>query len=345
MGAQLNAYAAVLAGGIGSRFWPASTPARPKQFLPLASPTPLIAETLDRAVRLVGADRVRVVTSAHFAGLMSDVLDRFGTAVLVEPQARGTAPALAWAAREIEAASPGAVMISMHADHRIEPFDGLRETLDVAVRRAGEGELCCIGVRPDRPEAGYGYIELGDALGDGTFRIDRFVEKPDETMAAEYVASGRHLWNTGIFIWRAADLLDAIDAHAVELADAMPALRSGAIEAFFDRARPVAIDVAVMERAANRVAVEARFEWDDLGVWNAVARSRGTDAEGNAVVGSARLRESRDNVVWTENTRATLIGVRDLVVVEANGEILVIPRELAPRLGTILESMDMEENA
>jgi len=340
MSAHLNAYAAILAGGVGSRFWPASTPERPKQLLPLAGPTPLIDETLDRAVRLVGADRVRVVASGRFVELMRDSLTTHGVAPLAEPMARGTGPALAWAAYEIEREAPGTVMISMHSDHRIVPLEGLRETLAEAVARANDGYLCCIGVRPTRPETGYGHVQLGGPLGEGSFKVLRFVEKPDYDDAVRYQQSGEHLWNSGIFIWRPADLLDAIREHSPEMRDALPLLEAGDVNGFFETVQPVAIDDAVMERAQRVATVEARFEWDDLGVWGSVARSRGTDEAKNAVVGSARLLEAHNNIVWTENTRATLIGVSDLVVVEANGELLVMPRERASELNVLIKKVE-----
>lgn len=342
MSAHLNAYTAILAGGIGSRFWPASTPDRPKQFLPLASDTPLIDETLERAVGLVGPDRVRVVASRHLVDLMRPSLDRYGADAWTEPMARGTGPALVWAAHRFAEVDEDAVMISMHSDHRIEPWDGLRDTLAEAVERARDGFLCCIGVRPDRPEIGYGYVELGDAIGDGSYDVARFVEKPDLETARAYVDSKRFLWNTGIFIWRCSDLLDVARAHATELADGFPVLDAEDPAPFFERSTSVAIDVCVMERAPRVATVEARFEWDDLGVWDALARSRETDAAGNATVGAVRTLDAADNVVWTESVRATLIGVSDLVVVEANGELLVIPRSQADRLKDRLGALDAD---
>lgn len=345
MSAQSNAYTAILAGGIGSRFWPASTPERPKQFLPLASSTPLIDQTLDRAVRLVGAARVRVVTSARFADLMRGRLEARGVEAWIEPRARGTGPALAWAAHQLERLSPGAVMVSMHSDHRIEPFEGLRETVARAVERAREGALCCIGVRPERPETGYGYVALGEPLGGGAHEVRAFVEKPDEATAARYLASGDHLWNTGIFVWKCSTLLAEIAGRAPEISTALPKLEAGDVEGFFDAVRPIAIDVAVMERSERVVTVEARFSWDDLGVWTALPRVRGVDAGGNAVVGRARLAASRDNIVWTESCRANLIGVEGLVVVEANGELLVMPRSEAGRLNLRVKELEPAEAA
>lgn len=327
---DLNAYAVILAGGIGSRFWPASTPERPKQLLPLAGPTPLIEETLDRARSLVGADRMFIVTSDHLAsrfdalGVLEDVV------VLREPRARGTAPALAWAAHELEARDPGCTMISMHADHRISPPEGLGESLLRAVELAADGYLTCIAARPDRPETGYGYLRLGKPLGTDARRVDAFVEKPDAATAERFLEGGDHLWNTGIFVWRCADLLEAVRRHAPEVP--LGPLDEGDVEGFFDGCDSIAIDVAVMERASRVAGVEARFEWDDVGVWNAISRGRGTDAAGNTTVGDCRLLDAADNVVWTESTRANLIGVHGLIVIEANGEILVMPRDRAAGL-------------
>lgn len=326
----LDAYTVILAGGIGSRFWPASTPSRPKQLLPLAGPRPLIVDTLRRARALVGGGRVLVVTSPELAHAFGPLPEAEGVTFLREPRPRGTAPALAWAAHELVGRDPDCAMISLHADHRIGSDAGLARTLERALAVAREGRLVCIGAPPDRPEAGYGYLRTGAALGEGAFEVDAFVEKPDADTAARYVADGSYRWNTGIFVWRARDLLDAVAAHAPEVP--LDPLERGDIEGFFRGAGPIAIDIAVLERARRVALVEAEFAWDDVGVWDALPRTRGTDAEGNAVVGEARLLEARDNVVWTESVRANLVGVSDLVVVEANGELLVMPRALAPRL-------------
>ncbi|WP_419161836.1 mannose-1-phosphate guanylyltransferase [Candidatus Palauibacter sp.] len=337
---HFKAYCAVLAGGIGRRFWPASTPDRPKQFLPLASPVPLIDETLARAVGLVGADRVRVVAPPRLARLMRSSLEAAGVDTLIEPRARGTGPALVWAASEIERADPGALMISMHADHRISPARGLFETLGPALEAARDGYLCCVGVRPDRPETGFGYVETGREIAAGAREVTRFVEKPDAATAEAYLDSGQSLWNSGIFVWRAADLLEVARSQARELTAGWPALERGDERTFFERAEPVSIDVCVMERADRVATVEANFAWDDLGVWGALPRGRGTDEAGNSVVGSARLLDATGNVVWTETRRATVIGVSDLVIAEANGELLVMPREEAARLDSHLRQID-----
>ena len=342
MSVHFDAYCVVLAGGVGRRFWPASTPDRPKQFLPLSGSVPLIDQTLARASALVGGRRVRVVAPERLLRPLRPLIHETGARELAEPQARGTGPALVWAASEIEREAAGAVMISLHADHRIEPDEGLGETLEAAVETAREGYLCCVGVRPDRPESGYGYVEVGSGLPSGARAVARFVEKPDRETARTYLESGRFLWNSGIFVWRAADLLAAARAHASELAAAWPALERGDAREFFARTEATSIDVCVMERTDRVATVEARFAWDDLGVWNALPRARGVDDAGNAAVGDARLLEAEDNVVWTETRRATVIGASGLVIVEANGELLVMAREEAARLDAHLRRLEAD---
>lgn len=340
-------YAVILAGGVGSRFWPASTPDRPKQLLPLGSPRPLILDTVERARRLVGPERVRVLSG-------SDLVEPFLRAVpglgrehfLLEPVARSTAPVLVRAAAEIEARDPGAIMISLHADHAIEPFDSFRETIDraaAAVRR--RGSLVCIGIEPTRPETGYGYILAGEERDPGVHAADRFVEKPDAETARGYASDGRHLWNTGIFVWRARDLLAAARRWTRELARAFPLLDAGDVEGFFRAAEPVSVDVGVLERADGVEVARATFSWDDVGTWAALARTRERDASGNAVVGSARVVDGADNVVWSEDGRVVLFGVRDLVVVRSGFETLVTTRDRAPELKRLLERLEAEEDA
>jgi mannose-1-phosphate guanylyltransferase len=344
MTGSLDAYAVILAGGSGTRFWPASTPHHPKQFLPLASDTPLLVETVERAEALVGRDRIRIVSGAVLADSTRRVLpDLTEDQFLFEPRARGTGPALTWASHELLGLDEGATLISMHADHRIEPFEAFQEATALAVGTARSGRLCCLGVRPSRAETGYGYVHLGRDLAPRVYRVDAFVEKPDEQTAEAYVRSGEYLWNTGIFVWRAADFLTAVEQHSPEIAVGLPHMRGGDVAAFFERVETISVDVSVMERAERIATVEAGFDWDDVGVWNAVARTREQDASGNTAIGLARFGQASDNIVWTDRVRATLLGVSGLVVVEAHGELLVTTRELAPRLNELRAALKQEE--
>lgn len=340
--------AVVLAGGIGSRFWPASRPARPKQLLALASDAPLIVDTVRRAERLVGAENVRLLTGAELVVPFRSVLPEYPEERFwVEPVARSTGPALAWAAARVAADDPDLTIISLHADHLIRPFDEFAATIARAVRASRERHvLVCLGIRPTRPETGYGYIELGDETAPGVRAVRRFVEKPDPDTARNYVADGRHLWNSGIFVWRAGDFLDAVRQLTPEISGALPALEQGGagVEAFFDQVEPVSVDVGVLERADAVEVVVAEFEWDDVGTWTALARSRPADSDGNVTSGDTALVEAHDNIVWSEDGRIVLFGVDDLVVVHSGGETLVTRRDLAPQLKRALTELNSDES-
>ena len=340
---RLDAYAVILAGGSGTRFWPVSTPDRPKQLLPLASDRSLLSDTIDRAARLVGDERFFIVASDRLVKQFRAALGQLDEARLLrEPSPRGTAPALAMAAHHLLNLDPDCLMVSLHADHVIHPFEEFRSTIQRGLAACREGRLCCIGAHPSRPETGYGYVRRGPATAPGTFVVEEFVEKPDAPTAERYLASGDFLWNTGIFVWRAADLLEAIRRYTPEGAGALARLDAGDVPGFFEAVTPISIDEGVMERAEAVGVVEASFAWDDVGVWNSLARTRSPDRAGNVVVGDARLVDARENIVWTEDTRATLFDVEGLVVVQAGREILVTTRTAADRLKSLLDRLREE---
>lgn len=348
--ASPHLWAVILAGGVGSRFWPVSTPSRPKQLLPLASERPLVRDTVDRIVPLVPAERLRILTGEALAGPILSALPELGPGnLLVEPRAAGTAPVLAWAAAEIERRDPDAVMISLHADHVIDPPEDFRALLARAAELAGaHRRLFTLGATPVRPETGYGYIRRGAALpaddvspGAPGYEVARFVEKPDRATAEAYLASGEYLWNTGLFVWRAADLLDEMERVAPpELAALVPLVREeGGAAEFFRRAPTISVDHAVLERSARVGVVEATFAWDDVGAWDAVARTRPCDPDGNALLGDAWAVECRDTTVYAEDGPVVAFGVEDLVVVRTGGVTFVTRRDRAPELKQLLERL------
>lgn len=334
----------ILAGGVGSRFWPLSTPARPKQLLALASDRPLIEDTVRRITPLVPAERLRILTGAALAEPILASLPELGPGnLLLEPRAAGTAPVLAWAAAELERRDPDAVMISLHADHAIAPPEAFRDLLSRAAALAVEHRrLFTIGAVPTRPETGYGYIRVGDPLPGGGdepgHTVARFVEKPDRATAARYVEEG-YLWNTGLFVWRAADLLDEIERVTPEMAELVPLLRAGGTEEFFARTPSIAIDHAVLERSDRVGVVRATFDWDDVGAWDAVLRTRPADAAGNVVMGDGHAVDSRGCVVCGEDGPVVTYGVDDLVVVRTGGVTFVAHRDRAPDLKTLLAQL------
>jgi mannose-1-phosphate guanylyltransferase len=343
--ADAHVWVVVLAGGVGSRFWPVSTPTRPKQVLPLAGDRPMICDTIDRARALVPDERIRILAGAHLAAPIREALSDFpDDGLWVEPKARGTAPVLAWAATRIAALDPSAVMVSLHSDHLIRPLDAFRMTVEAAVTLARRDDLLvCIGAVPDRIETGYGHIEPGDSLalpGDAkAHRVRAFHEKPDAETASRYVASG-YLWNTGIFVWKASVLLEEIDTHAPELRAYLPLLGRGDAP-FFDAVPVSVVDRAVMERSTRVGVVGATFAWDDVGSWEALARTRRADAQGNVIVGTGRAVDSRGNIVFAESGTVVLFGTDDLVVVRTEDLTLVLPRDRAVDLKTLLGALDL----
>lgn len=333
----------VLAGGIGSRFWPVSTPDRPKQLLPLASEQPLLADTVQRILPLVPAERLRILTGAHLAKPILAAVPELGAeSMLLEPRARGTAPVLAWAAHEITRHDPAGVMISLHADHVIAPDDAFRALLaSVGHRAATDDRLFTIGIEPTRAETGYGYIRVGPQLSTdpALYEVASFVEKPNLATAEEYLSAGDYLWNSGIFIWRAATLLEELRRHTPELAALLPLLEAGDPEQFFREAPNLSIDEGLLERSDRVAVARATFSWDDVGAWDAVARTRSPDSNGNIGIGDTHLIESEGCIAWAEEGSIVIFGARDLVVVRSGGVTFVAPREKTSALKEMLQQL------
>jgi mannose-1-phosphate guanylyltransferase len=350
-GTNPHLWTVILAGGVGSRFWPVSTPSRPKQLLPLASERPLIVDTLDRILPLVPQERVRILTGASLVEPILNTVPSLAPGnFLLEPRAAGTAPVLVWAAAELERRDPDAVMISLHADHVIDPPAAFRALLARAAELATRHRrLFTIGAVPSRPETGYGYVRLGarldsetsDAAGGSApaFEVAEFVEKPDATTAARYIADGSYLWNTGLFVWRVADLLDQIERHTPELAELVPVVREGGVEEFFRRAPTLSIDEGLLERSDRVSVLRSTFDWDDVGAWDAVARTRPADAHGNVSVGPAYAVESRNSVFYSDQGPIVAFGVEDLVVVRTADVTFVAHRERSAELKSMLAQL------
>lgn len=336
----------ILAGGVGSRFWPVSTRKRPKQLLPLVGGRSLIRETLDRVLPAVPASRVLVLTGSHLAGGIQGELPELDQGgYLVEPRARGTAPVLAWAATEIARRDPGAVMVSLHADHAIDPDAEFRQLLgEVAALAKSEGFLFTIGVPPNRPETGYGYIRLGNRLGPvmNAYHVADFVEKPDRDTAQEYIRRRGYLWNSGIFVWRVDVLLSQLQEHTPELSGLLPLLADGRVADFFERAPMLSVDEGLLERSDRVAVTPATFRWDDVGAWDSLARCRPTDSRGNVSVGDSLLHESSECITWAEDGTVVAFGTSDLVIVHLPEITLVLPRERAADLKELVARLPPE---
>jgi mannose-1-phosphate guanylyltransferase len=330
----------ILAGGVGSRFWPLSTPERPKQLLPLITTAPMLRDTLDRLRPLAPLDRTLILTNASLRDAVLAMEPALPPEnVIAEPRPAGTCAALAWAARIIaERTGPASVMVCVHADWAIGDVDGFRETLQAAGDIAAtEHALVTVGIVPSRPDTGFGYIQPGDVLRGEIRRVARFVEKPDRERAVTMVGEG-YFWNSGIFAWRVGDLLDEIRIHTPEV---QPALASSGTDLarFFADVRSIAIDVGVLERSDRVLVIPGRFGWDDVGTWAALHRVRTLDTAGNAAQGQTFLLDARDNVVHAEGSTVVMYGVDDLVVVARDGLVMVTTRERAQDLKILLDAL------
>lgn len=335
-------WAVILAGGSGTRFWPLSTPENPKQLLPLAGSTSTAEESIDRLTGLIPRERILVVTGAALASQIQERLKLPPSNMLVEPRAASTAPALIWATWEAQRRDPQAEVLSLHADWAVGDAAAFRRTADTALTIARQHDcLVTVGVVPSRPETGYGYIVPGPPLGEGVRMVARFSEKPDAATALDLMAAGA-LWNSGLFAWTAERLLAEVATHTPEVSPNLPALRAGDVERFFAGVTPISIDVGLLERSASVAVVSGAFAWDDIGTWQALTRVRPKDTSGNLVVGSAFLHESEDCIVWSDQDTVVLSGVQDLIVVQANGRILVMPSERAASMKQLLDALPPE---
>lgn len=304
----------------------------------------MIRETLARARRLVPDERIRILTGSHLLEPFAEALGEVDRSTfLVEPQARGTGPVLVWAAFEIWRQDPEAVLVSLHADHTIEPLNTFLDLIRLGAGAArSEDALFTIAIPPTRPETGYGYIQPGEALdlpgGVEGFRVRSFVEKPDSDTAREYVGAG-YLWNSGIFLWRAAFFLDQVRAVAPELGDLISLLEAGNAEEFFRAAPNISVDEAILERSRHVASLRATFRWDDVGAWEALGRTRRSDQNGNVLLGSAEAVDSTDNIAMIEEGTAVLFGVQDLAVIRSGDVVLVAHRSRTPDLKKLLEAL------
>jgi mannose-1-phosphate guanylyltransferase len=348
-----NVYAVIMAGGAGTRFWPASRAGRPKQLLPLAgrSDEPLLAATVRRIASLVPPERVYVATGQHLLDATAACLPAVPRAqLLAEPVPRNTAPCIGWAVRTIQKRDPDAVVAVLPSDHFIKDEAAFVATLARAIEAARGDEIVTVGIGPTRPETGYGYIELGPEKSTGVSSVHRFVEKPDLARAKEYVAGGKHLWNAGMFFFRASVMTAAIDQHLPELGRGLAKIdaEAAALATIFPTLPSISIDHGVMEKAANVSVVRGDFGWNDVGGWQSAWELADKDADGNALPEGAIAVDARGNLVRDlgGNKRViALVGVSDLVVVDTGDALLVIPRDRAQDVRAIVDALKAQGKA
>jgi mannose-1-phosphate guanylyltransferase len=342
----LSRWGVILAGGIGSRFWPLSTPARPKQLLPLVDSDPLLVNTLHRLAPIIPAEQTLVLTTESLRDAIHAAAPNLPVNnIVAEPRPVGTAGALAWAAVEIaRRAGEDAVMICVHSDWAIGDDNAFREALLAAERVAiAEQVLVTVGVVPTRADPGFGYVQPGDATEAGALEVRRFVEKPTRERA-EWMLHQGYLWNSGIFVWRVGDFLEEVNALTPEVSGALAKAGDGTDRAdrFFSAVTPVSVDVGVLERSSKVRVLPGDFGWDDVGTWGSLRRVKPEDETGNVTSGSVYAIDAMGNVVHAEEGTVVLYGVHDLVVVTKAGITLVTTTDRSADLKTLVESLPEE---
>lgn len=329
--------AVILAGGVGERFWPLSTASRPKQLLNLTNPTrTLLSEAVHRAEPLFGRSRMFIATGPRIGAALahSGLLDPEHT--FIEPAPKNTLGAICWAAAQLRTRGfrDDTVMAVLTADHAIGNEEVFRDALAEAVGLArSTNGLVTIGIPPTRPETGYGYIRTGDKV-EGGFRIGAFVEKPNLDLAASYLAAGGYLWNSGMFFWTLGAFRSELEAHVPEAARIMASLPDDARA--FERMPAAPIDRALMERSSIGYVVEGKFPWDDVGAWDALARIRNANDEGNVEEGEIASIDTTGCIFYSDGPPIGAISVSDLIVVATASGVLVCRKDQAQRVRELL---------
>jgi mannose-1-phosphate guanylyltransferase len=340
-------WAIVLAGGIGSRFWPLSTPEQPKQLLALVGERPLIAETVARLAPTIPADRVLVLTSADIADALRAAIPEVPDEnMLIEPRPMGTAAAVAWGTQEIvRRAGRHTVFAALHADLAVGFPDELRRLLASAARLAArEPAIVALGAEPTRPESGFGYLVPGAPLHGaesertGPRRVEHFIEKPGPILAQELIDSGA-FWHTGIVVAQAGTMLDALAEHTRELQPGLAALAAGKLDRFAGLIQSVSLERGLLERSGNVVLLPGEFGFDDVGTWASLRRVRELDDTGNGIWGKAHVVDSSSCVVHADGGTVVLYGVSGMLVVARPGLTFVTTLDRATELNPLLDQL------
>ena len=353
-----QAYAVIMAGGKGERFWPLSTAQRPKQLLDLAGGKPLIVQAVERLAGVVPPERILIVTNASLVAPIRAMLGQGSPiGVLGEPVGRDTAAAIAAGAAWIKRRDPDAVFCVLTADHVIGDLSVFRDVLARGLELCAQHDvLMTIGIAPAEPSSAYGYIEAGDVWrksGVVEFRhVRRFVEKPDAETARGYLATGRYAWNSGMFVWSVRNIQKAFAEFRPVLAERIEAWSACADDATFQAALErdfpaldkISIDYAVMEKARNIVVCKGTFAWDDVGSWPALESHLPKDGHGNATKGDVEALDSARNIVVSDGRLTALVGVDDLVVVQAEGVTLVCSKDRSQDIKGLLARLRSQSN-
>lgn len=340
-------YGVILAGGYGERFWPKSKPDRPKQLLSISGKKTLLEETLDRITPLISKERIIIVTSKNIGDkILATIPTLTIDNIITESCRKNTAPAIALASLYLKNKDKDAVMAVLPADHFIPDKEMFLKTLSVAYEYAQKKEsLITFGIKPTRPETGYGYIEVGKKVttknGFSIYQVTAFREKPNQDTAKEFLSRGNYLWNSGMFIWHIETILDAFSKFMPELYSGLMKIQNNKLklEEFFQDVENISIDFGIMEKAKNILMIEGNFIWDDVGSWNALERIYPKDENKNVVLGEHIGIDTQNCIVMGEGKLIATIGISDLIVVETDEATLICSKERTEEVKKIVEKL------
>ena len=345
-------YAVVMAGGSGTRLWPLSRQRRPKQTLPLTCDRSLYQLAVDRLTALFPLERILVITCSDHAALLRQQPPQLPDEnYLIEPEGRGTAPAIGLAALHLQRRDPDAVMAVVTADHSIADLPAFHQALAAGMEMANKGFLVTLGIRPQSPETGFGYIHQGKGLGAAhgleVFRIERFIEKPGREAAERMITEGDYAWNSGMFVWRVARVMEEFErqmpglhAQLMQVQDALAGENYAAVlgRIWADVARQT-IDYGIMENAAEAAVIPVEIGWTDVGSWRAVRELLPADSNGNTLIGSSVAIDTRNTFVFGGKRLITMIGIQNLVLIDTEDALLVCAADREQEVKDIVERL------
>ena len=349
-----NHYVAIMAGGVGSRFWPASREAKPKQFLDiLGTGKSLLQITYERFLPLIPKENIFIVTNAAYIGLVKEQLpDVTDNQILAEPSRNNTAPCLAYTAFKLQSLNPEATFVVASSDHLILKEDIFLQNIKQALDFAGSKEaLVTLGITPTSPNTGYGYVQYNphDANKDGIYKVMSFKEKPNLETAQAFLKAGNYVWNAGIFIWSVKSLLKSFKHNAEDIFDILKSGESAYntegeqnfINEYYPTTRSISIDYAILEKAENVYTIPGDFGWSDLGTWGALYDESKKDAEANVIQGDNILvYDSTNCLVRAPNAKLVILrGLDDYIVVDENDALLIYPKAKEQEIKQVTETI------
>lgn len=334
--------ALIMAGGKGTRFWPLSTEEKPKQFLNLVGDNTMIQMTVNRILPIIPIERIFVCTGEKYIDYVINQLPKLPKEnIIVEPEGRNTAPCIALSSMIIKRKFNDASVLVLPSDHLIEKEDEFRSIILKGndFLEKNPYNIVTLGIQPNRPETGYGYIKLKNEIFNNIYKVDKFVEKPDENTAKKYLANGNYLWNSGMFLWKAENIINQIKNYSPEIYEALKEIETieedvigNYIKENYKNTTNISIDYAVLEHSKDIYVIPSDIGWDDIGTWKAVERYRDRDLDNNIVAENVSVIESKSNMIVNNKKRVVLIGIEEVMTLETEDSIFIVNKKYMDNL-------------